>query len=96
LKAQLLPGLPYKKVGEYKKQSDIEFVREPSCSPPGVHVLVHLLIDLVRLLIIRFVSRSGEESVLIVWVLKLFRVYFLLFSSSSLSLSVETIRTLYE
>jgi len=94
LKDRLPPGLPCKNSGEYKKQSDIERTHEPSCSPPGVHALVHLLVDLVRLLIIRFVSGSSEESVLIVWVLKLFRVYFRVFSSSSLSFSVEMIRTL--
>ena len=83
LKARLPLGLPCKNFGEYKKQSDIERAHEHSYSPPGVHVFVYLLVDLVRLLIIRFVSRSSEESVLIVWVLKLFRVYFRVFPSSS-------------
>ena len=50
LKARLPLGLPCKNFGEYKKKSDIERAHEPSYSPPGVHVFVHLLVDLVRLL----------------------------------------------
>ena len=75
-------------------KTDIKHIRTPSSSPPRIHVLIHLFINLVRLLIIRFVCRSSEEPVLVVWILKLFRVHFRFFSSSCLSLATKSIRLL--
>ena len=70
------------------------YLSKPSSPPPRIHILIHQVVDLVRLLIVRFVSRSSEEPVLVVWILELFWVYLGLFSSSCLSFSVKPIRVL--
>ena len=74
--------------------SDKKRIHTPSGSPPRIHILVHLVVNLVCLLIVCFVSRSGEESVLVVWVLKLFWIDFGLLASSCLGFSVKRIRLL--
>ena len=74
--------------------NDTKRIHTPSGSPPRIHILVHLVVNLVCLLIVCFVSRSGEESVLVVWVLKLFWIDFGLLASSCLGFSAERIRLL--
>lgn len=60
----------------------------PSGPPSRVHILVYLVIDLVRLFVVCFVCRSCEETILIVWVLELFRVDFGFFATTGLSLAI--------
>jgi len=76
-----------------RHKADIARNHAPSSSSPRVHVFIYLLVNLIRLLIVCFVSRSSEKSILVVWVLKLLRINFRLFSPSCLSFSVETIRS---
>ena len=95
-KFSFFPGFPVKRADEYAARTDIEHIRTPSSSPPGIHVLIHLFVNLVCLFIVRFISCPGEDSVLVARILELVWFDFWLFSSPGLGLSAKTIKSFEE
>ena len=63
----------------------------PSDSPPGVHVLVYLLVYLVGFLIICFICSTREKTVLVIRILELVWVIVWLFAATRLSFSVPQV-----
>jgi hypothetical protein len=55
----------------------------PPCFPSRVHCLIDLFVNLVSFFIILFVCHSGKETILVIWVLELFRIHVLLPSPST-------------
>jgi hypothetical protein len=60
----------------------------PACPTSRIHVLIDLVVDFVRFLVILLVRGACEETVFVVWILKLIRIDFL-FPSFRLGFSVE-------
>ena len=64
--APLLPGICCEKRWHIYDASRIRRIRTPPSSLPGSHVLIHQLVNLIRLHTVRFVIHSSEESVICV------------------------------
>lgn len=62
---------------------------QPACSSSRIHLLVHLLIDSVRFLVVCFVGGTGKQTIFVIRILELVRVYLCVFTTPCLGFPVQ-------